>query len=92
MNRLESELLDLEELLMRNDGMADDGTYSTIVGIANDVSKLEEENGNLRELVRDMDTCISHGAGIDCGACPLDGREECYFDLRMSRLGIEVTP
>ena len=52
MNRLESELLDLEELLMRNDGIADDGTYSTIVGIANDVSKLEEENDKLWEYVK----------------------------------------
>ena len=50
----------------------------------------ESESTKLRELVRDMYACISNGAGIDCSACPLDGRDECYFDLRMSRLGIEV--
>lgn len=54
MNRLESELLDLEECLMRNDGMADGSTYSTIVGIANEVSELESKNTKLRELVQDM--------------------------------------
>ena len=47
MNGIESELFDLEECLMRNDGMADGSTYSTIVGIANKVSELESENAKL---------------------------------------------
>lgn len=89
MNRLESELLDLEELLMRNDGMADDGTYSTIVGIANDVSKLEEENENLRELV-----CYARNelkkAEDELGR-DLMNSATVLLGIRMRELGIEVT-
>lgn len=54
MNGLESELFNLEESLMRNDGMADDSTYSTIVGIANEVSELESENAALRTQLADV--------------------------------------
>jgi hypothetical protein len=89
MNRLESELFDLEELLMRNDGIADDGTYSTIVGIANDVSELEEENEKLRALVHDYANvpCQCYRNGVACrylddGACSL-------YD-RAVALGVEV--
>jgi hypothetical protein len=60
-NRLESELFDLEECLMRNDGMADGGTYSTIVRIANEVSELESENAKLREACAELlDMAESH--------------------------------
>jgi len=51
MTRIESELHDLYECLMRNDDMADHDTYNTIVGIANDVAEVEAENAKLRELV-----------------------------------------
>jgi hypothetical protein len=39
---------------MRNDGMADGSTYSTIVGIANEVSELESENAALRTQLADV--------------------------------------
>ena len=89
MNRLESELLDLEELLMRNDGMADDGTYSTIVGIANDVSELEEENENLRELVRYARNELRK-AEDELGR-DLMNSATVLLGVRMRKLGIEVT-
>ena len=54
MNKIEQEIFDLEELLMRNDDVVDRSTYITICGIANDVSKLETENAKLRELVSCM--------------------------------------
>ena len=49
MTRIESELHDLYEGLMRNDDMADRDTYHTIVGIANDIAEVEAENAKLRE-------------------------------------------
>lgn len=51
MTRIESELHDLHECLMRNDDMADRDTYHTIVGIANDVAEVEAENVRLRYKV-----------------------------------------
>ncbi len=53
MTRIESELHDLCERLMRNDDTADRDTYHTIVGIANDVAEMEAENAKLRELVQE---------------------------------------
>ena len=87
MNRLESKLFDLEELLIRNDGMADDGTYSTIVGIANDVSELESQNAKLRELVRDM---WLHNY---CSIAKTREEDEHHIESvidRMRELGVEV--
>lgn len=52
MTRIESELHDLYECLMRNDDMADRDAYYTIVGIANDVAEMEAENERLRKLVQ----------------------------------------
>ena len=52
MNELESKLFDLEECLMRNDDMVDGSTYSTIVGIANEVSELESKNARLQEQIK----------------------------------------
>lgn len=54
--------------------------------------KLEEENAKLRELVRDMWTCVSEGEW-DCSDCPRyarcdDGVSE--FRDRARELGIEV--
>ena len=55
MTRIESELHDLYECLMRNDGMADHDTYNTIVGIANDVAEVEAENAKLREYATKLE-------------------------------------
>lgn len=49
MGKIEQMLFDLEEYLRRNDDRADSVAYLTIVGIANDVSELEDENAKLRE-------------------------------------------
>jgi hypothetical protein len=54
MNRIEQELFDLEEHLRRNDDIADNSAYLTIIGIANKVSELDAENTKLRELVRGL--------------------------------------
>lgn len=81
MNRLESELFDLEESLMRNDGMADGSTYSTIVGIANEVSELESENAKLRIL------CL---ALYEFAYNEYPDSAELNFADCMDELGIEV--
>ena len=86
MNRLESELFDLEELLMRNDGMADDGTYSTIVGIANDVSELEEENAKLRNALKAL--MIGTNAEL-CADRDYPNCEEC--SMHRDRVSCTVT-
>ena len=81
MNKLESELFDLEELLMQNDGVADDGIYSTIVGIANDVSELEVENDKLKKLVQFANQTVEGLCGMvenspGCALCPLNQDED----------------
>lgn len=91
MGKIEQELFDLEELLMRNDDMADGSTYITICGIANSVSELEAENAKLRELVRQNVREITATCG-DCwgGLC-----DDCNCWLsehvdELRGLGIEV--
>ena len=62
MSKLESELLELEECLMRNDDVADNCAYVTLVGIANEVADLEAENAKLRELVDELYPLAYYGA------------------------------
>lgn len=95
MTRIESELHDLYECLMRNDDMADRDTYHTIVGVANDVAEVEDKNDKLRELVRDMWNGMC--ARAECRHCEhyelKDGQRfvgECEFHRRMCEFGIEV--
>lgn len=97
MNRLESELFDLKECLMRNDGMANGGKYSTIVGIANEVSELEKENRKLRGLCVRFAEYVSQDR---CDGCVVKSRcsdgevDECWqlTEIRglARELGIEV--
>lgn len=61
-------------------------------------SDLEAENAKLRELVRDMWTCIqtadkSDNAWDECDRCILwngNNNHRCKFDVRMHELGVEV--
>jgi len=87
MNKLESELFDLEECLVRNDDMADGNTYSTIIGIANEVSELESENTKLRELTKEMFYSLLNVAG---GRRTMTAQEAQNLMNRMRKLGIEV--
>lgn len=60
------------------------------------IDELEAENARLRELVRDMRTCIGHACM--CEFCPLFVTEEdmdepmCIADIKahMRELGIEL--
>ena len=54
MGKIEQELLDLEEYLIRNDDKADNSVYLTIVNIANNTSELETKIRQLWELCEDM--------------------------------------
>lgn len=93
MTRIESELHDLYECLMRNDDMADRDTYHTIVGIANDVAKVEAENAKLRELVREIWRSCPVDED-DCAKCPhrIEESDEDWCDIPflMEELGVEV--
>lgn len=62
--------------------------------IAKRVTELEAENVKLRELIRDMwhQSCTYD---TTCEGCPRyvkhwDGTEECEFETRIIKLGIEV--
>lgn len=83
MTRIESELHDLYECLMRNDDMADRDTYNTIVGIANDVAEVEAENAKLREYVKWLEELALRDPNY---------HRELEFEFKMKRreLGIEV--
>ena len=78
MSRLESEL----ERLMRNDDVADDGAYVTLVGIANEVAELEAENAKLLELVDELYPLADYGA--------MDASELDRAHGLMRELGMEV--
>ena len=60
------------------------------------VDGIYSENVELRELVKDMWICISHGSeGWDCTGCKRDPDSVCIggiseFSQRMRELGIEV--
>lgn len=69
MTRIESELQDLCECLMRNDDMADRDTYLTITGIANDVAEVEAENTKLRELFEKTYGYYVSGTLTPCDFC-----------------------
>ncbi len=86
MTRIESELHDLYECLMRNDDMADRDTYHTIVGIANDIAEVEAENAKLRE------TCFDAHMWMDRAMYDGSARRYEYESItkRMRELGIEV--
>lgn len=85
MTRIESELHDLYECLMRNDDMADRDTYNTIVGIANEVAEVEVENERLRELIADV-----HEALCADKAGMFHRLTLASMQYDMSELGIEV--
>lgn len=87
MTRIESELHDLYECLMRNDDMADRDTYHTIVGIANDVAEVEDKNAKLRELARDLRFCARQS---NCLKCEHGRFCDLRLDERCKELGIEV--
>ena len=69
--------------------------YTIAVEIGNKaIKKLETENGELCKLVRDMwhQSCTYD---TTCDGCPRyvkhwDGTEECEFETRIIKLGIEV--
>ena len=75
---IESEIHDLYEFLVLNDGMADHDTYHTIVGIANDVAELEDKNANLRELA---DAVKEFVEDTHCEDCPC--RRDCDDNNRI---------
>lgn len=89
MTRIESELHDLYECLMRNDDMADRDTYHTIVSIANDVAEVESENAKLRELLHDV---LRHytfkGIPKTCEESARIAHEEFELDVMAHELGI----
>ncbi len=89
MNPIEERLLDLEEYLMRNDGRADHSAYTTIVGIANDVSELEDENAKLRELAKAAWGCVKRQ--VSCDDCRIVACG-CTLQSAMRECGIEVEP
>ena len=87
MTRIESELHDLCECLMRNDDMADRDTYHTIVGITNDVAEVEAENDRLRKFVYDMwnDMNVYYTQHESPDSSDMD-----FYRDNMRELGIEV--
>jgi hypothetical protein len=79
MNRIEQELFDLEEHLRRNDDIADNSAYLTIIDIANKVSELDAENAKLRNLAHILCHCMQIHA--ECDDCRLNGAKgELAFD------------
>lgn len=57
MTRIETELYDLAETIMRNDDMTHKNDYHTIYDLAVDVAEIEEENSKLKaenEKLREM--------------------------------------
>lgn len=67
-------------------------------GYLMEIQDLKEKNEQLRELVRDMWTCIltadkSDNAWDECPRCSLwngNNNHRCEFNRRMKELGVEV--
>jgi len=74
--------------------MSKEHAYAYESGYQDGLKCAETENGKLRELVRDMwhQSCTYD---TTCEGCPRyvkhwDGTEECEFETRIIKLGIEV--
>jgi hypothetical protein len=90
MNRIEQELFDLEDYLRRNDDIADNSAYLTIIDIANKVSELDAENAKLRELL--SDTLMDPQKYCEKYDIEYEGWNSAntHIDARMRELGVVV--
>ena len=60
MTRIESELLDIAESMLRNDDTASAEDYQTLYGLATDAGEVEEENEQLKEKIKKLVTLVGH--------------------------------
>lgn len=67
MTRIESDLLDLAENLLRNDDVARAEDYQTLYGLAADAGEVEKESAELRKLAKHYAEIVYE---LGCSFCP----------------------